>query len=162
MPPVKSNNLASTNDAPLPPVPDAEKVRKDYTSVGLSLKAHPLSFLRPSLDQMGAITAQEVKDEGRSPFGRRVAVAGLVLFRQRPGTAKGVMFMTIEDETGRVDLIVRPDVYDRFREGAVYARIVVAKGRVERRKSVVHVLAAEFADVGHLIDKFPALSRDFR
>ncbi|MEK6675408.1 MAG: error-prone DNA polymerase [Planctomycetota bacterium] len=147
---------------PLPTVPEIIKVQQDYRSVGLSLKAHPLSFLRASLAQKGIITAEEVKDDRRSRFGRRVAVAGLVLFRQRPGTAKGIMFMTIEDETGRVDLIVRPQIYERFREGAVYAKSVIVKGRVERRGLVVHVLATELEDMGSLVAELPSLSRDFR
>jgi error-prone DNA polymerase len=151
-----------TRQTELPDVPQVCNVQRDYATVGLSLKAHPLSFLRSSLTDAGIITAVEVKDERRSPFGRRVAVAGLVLFRQRPGTAKGVMFMTIEDETGRVDLIVRPDVYDRFREGAVYARMVIAMGRVERRGSVVHVLTSSFEDISSRITDLPSLSRDFR
>jgi error-prone DNA polymerase len=147
---------------PLPKVPELSKVQQDYRSVGLSLKAHPFSFLRASLAPRGVVTAEEVKDDRRSPFGRFVAVAGLVLFRQRPGTAKGIMFMTIEDETGRVDLIVRPQVYDRYREGAVYAKTVIVKGRVERRGTVVHVLATEFEDIGSLVAELPSLSRDFR
>jgi len=114
------------------------------------------------LTDAGIITAAEVKDPSRSRFGRKVEVAGLVLFRQRPGTAKGIMFMTIEDETGRVDLIVRPQVYERFREGAVYAKAVIVNGRVERRQSVVHVLATEFRDVTDLVKELPSLSRDFR
>ena len=108
------------------------------------------------------ITAAEAKDEKVSPFGRAVAVAGIVLFRQRPGTAQGVMFMTIEDETGRLDLIVRPDVYERFRDAAVYARAVVTRGRVERRGNVVHLLSRWFEDMERLAGDLPSLSRDFR
>lgn len=149
-------------DVPLPPIPPFDQVEKDYQRVGLSLKAHPLSFLRQMLARRGVITAAEAKDERRSPFGRRVAVAGLVLFRQRPGTAKGVIFMTLEDETGRVDLIVRPSVSQRYRGAAVYAKLVIAKGRVERQGRVVHVLPTEFTDIEHLVAALPSLSRDFR
>ena len=128
----------------------------------ISLKAHPLSFLRSMLRARRVITAAEAKDENVSPFGRMVAVAGIVLFRQRPGTAKGVMFMTIEDETGRIDLIVRPDVYERFRDAAVYAKLVIARGRVERRDGVVHLLSLAFEDVERHSENLPRLSRDFR
>jgi error-prone DNA polymerase len=146
----------------LPVVEPADDVTRDYCSVGLSLKAHPVSFLRPMLQSRRIITAAEAKDERRSPFGRFASVAGIVLFRQRPGTAKGVMFMTIEDETARLDLIVRPDVYERFRDAAVYAKLVIARGRIERRDSVVHLLAHSMEDIERLSEHLPRLSRDFR
>jgi len=146
----------------LPAVPLADDVTRDYRSVELSLKAHPLSFLRPMLKARRIVTAMEVKDEEVSPFGRWVCVAGLVLFRQRPGTAKGVMFMTIEDESGRVDLIVRPQIYERYREAAVYAQFVLAHGRIERRELVVHLLVGKFEDLGPMALDLPHLSRDFR
>ncbi len=162
--PLLDTKLVSHQTTPtqLPDVPPIGTVQRDYATVGLSLKDHPLSFLRSSLTDAGVITAGEVKDEHRSPLGRWVAVAGLVLFRQRPGTAKGIMFMTIEDETARVDLIVRPEVYDRFREGAVFAKTVLVKGRVERRGSVVHVRASSFEDISARFTELPYLSRDFR
>ncbi|MCO6436053.1 MAG: hypothetical protein J5J06_03095 [Phycisphaerae bacterium] len=146
----------------LPAVPPADDVTRDYCSVGLSLKAHPVSFLRERLSGLRVITAAEAKDERASPFGRRAAVGGVVLFRQRPGTAKGVMFMTIEDETARLDLIVRPEVYERFRDAAVYARLVIARGRIERRGSVVHLLVAGFENIEDWVADLPRRSRDFR
>lgn len=146
----------------LPAIPPEDDVTRDYQSVGRSLKAHPLSFLREMLTTRGVITAAQAKDEQRCPFGRTVSAAGIVLFRQRPGTAKGVMFMTLEDETARLDLIVRADVYERCRDAAVYARTVIARGRVERRDGVVHLLAADFEDIDTLCTNLPALSRDFR
>jgi len=153
---------SSASTAGLPSVSPSDDVTRDYCSVGLSLKAHPMSRLRAVVKARKVITAAEAKDENRSPRGRFVSVAGIVLFRQRPGTARGVMFMTIEDETGRIDLIVRPQDYERFREGAVYAKAVIVKGRVERRGSVVHVLAAEFRDISDWVKDLPRLSRDFR
>jgi len=146
----------------LPQACPGDEVTRDYQTVGLSLKAHPFLFMREELTSMGVLTASEVKDEQRSRFGRIVSVAGIVLFRQRPGTAKGVMFMTLEDETGRVDLIVRPRVYERYREAAVYSRIVLARGRVERKGQVVHVLVSEFQSIENLAAQLPRLSRDFR
>jgi len=150
------------SEVQLPAVPQVDEVTRDYGAVGLSLKAHPVSFLRPILKARRVITAAQAKDEQRTPFGLIVAVAGIVLFRQRPGTAKGVMFMTIEDETGRLDLIVRPDVYERFRDAAVYAKMVVARGRVERREKVVHLLSLAFEDLEQFSKKLPRQSRDFR
>jgi error-prone DNA polymerase len=72
------------------------------------------------------------------------------------------MFMTIEDETGRLDLIVRPDVYERFRDAAVYAKLIIARGRVERRGRVVHLLSLAFEDIERHAENLPRLSRDFR
>ncbi len=146
----------------LPVVSMVREVGKDYQTTGLSLKAHPVSFIRNVLKKMGVITAEEAKDARRSPFGRWVAVAGIVLFRQRPGTARGVMFMTLEDETGRVDLIVQPPIYKQYRPVAVYSKLVLARGRIERRGRVVHVLARAFEDMEPLVDDLPSLSRDFR
>ena len=146
----------------LPPIEEVEQVSLDYHTLGLSLKAHPLSFMRSRLSRRGVVTAVDAKDERRSPHGRRVAVAGMVLFRQRPGTAKGVMFMTLEDETGRVDLIVRPHIYERYREAAVYSRLVLAWGRVERKGRVVHVLVNVFENIEPWTPALPHLSRDFR
>lgn len=152
----------TSDEVSLPRADAAEEVTSDYRTLGLSLKAHPISFFRETLARHGAATAAEVKDERVNPHGRFVSVAGLVLFRQRPGTAKGVMFMTLEDETGRIDLIVRPGVYERYRVAAVYSKVVLARGRVERKGQVVHVLTAEFLDLEHLAEALPRASRDFR
>ncbi len=146
----------------LPSVSPRDDVTRDYGSVGLSLKAHPMSFVREKLRKKSVRTAATVKNDRKTPAGRRVAVAGIVLFRQRPGTAKGVMFMTVEDETGRADLIVRPNVYERDRNAAVYGKVVLARGRVERQGSVVHVLADKIEDIEALAGDLPTSSRDFR
>ncbi len=148
--------------AVIPTAFPALDVGQDYAAVGLSLKAHPVSFIRDRLARMGAITAAEVKDVRRTPTGRFVGVAGIVLFRQRPGTAKGVMFMTIEDETGRIDLIVRPDIYEQFRDAAVYAQLVFVRGRVERLGRVLHVMARQLKDIERATVELPRLSRDFK
>ncbi len=148
--------------AAIPAAPPALDVGQDYAAVGLSLKAHPVSFIREQLSRMGAMTAAQVKDSKGAPTGRLVTVAGIVLFRQRPGTAKGVMFMTIEDETGRVDLIVRPSVYERCRSAAVYAKLVRVRGKVERQGQVIHVLAHQLENIEQVTIELPRLSRDFR
>jgi error-prone DNA polymerase len=152
----------ATSPELLPEIPYSHQVAADYRIIGFSLKDHPLSFLREMLAERGVLAAIEAKDEIKSPFGRRVTVAGLVLFRQRPGTARGVMFMTLEDETGRIDLIVRPSVYEKFRDAAVYSKLALARGRVERHNGVVHVLATAFESLDHLATGLPSQSRDFR
>jgi|CXWL01.1.fsa_nt_gi error-prone DNA polymerase len=151
-----------SNKTTIPKTPPALDVGQDYAAVGLSLKAHPVSFIREQLSARGAITVAEVKDLQLTPTGKYVTVAGIVLFRQRPGTAKGVMFMTIEDETGRVDLIVRPNIYERYRDAAVYAKLVLVRGRVEHLGQVLHVMTRHMKDIERAAVELPRLSRDFR
>ncbi len=86
------------------------------------------------------------------PQGARVAVAGLVILRQRPGTAKGVIFLTLEDETGVVNIIVWRNIYERFRRAVVAGRMLRVTGRLQRAHGVTHVLAEEIEDVSHLLD----------
>ena len=147
--------------AALPPVAPPVQVVRDYHAVGLSLKAHPLSFMRDALRRRRILTAAQIRDERACPHGRYASVAGLVLFRQRPGTAKGVLFMTLEDETGRADLIIRPRVYQQNPAAALYGQIVIARGRVERDGRVVHILASRIEELTDKSLTLPAMSRDF-
>ncbi len=160
--PLLDETVPVVRDVSLPSVRAVDEVTRDYQMVGLSLKDHPMSFLRDVLESRGILTAGAVKDDRQIAHGRTVSVAGVVLFRQRPGTAKGVMFMTLEDETGRIDLIVRPNIYERHRNAAVYSKLVLVRGRVERQGLVVHVLATHLHDIEHLAKELPRLSRDFR
>ena len=86
------------------------------------------------------------------PGGARVAVAGLVLVRQRPGTAKGVIFVTLEDETGVCNVIVWRAIYERFRRAVIAARLLKVTGRVQRESGVTHIIAEEIEDLSHLLD----------
>ncbi len=139
-------------------MPLAQEVMTDYATAGLSLKQHPIALVRPTLDEMGIATAQQIRD---IPHGTWVRVAGLVLIRQRPGTASGIVFETIEDETGIVNLIVRPDVYERYRPAARHAALLRADGRIERQGQVVHVMVRRMFDLSHLIQGHRHTSRDF-
>ncbi len=137
--------------AALPRLTAAEEVVGDYQSIRLSLKGHPVAFLRERLAKAGAVTAgayQQMKDN------RRVAVGGVVLVRQRPGSAKGVVFLTLEDETAVANLVVWPDVFERLRPVAMGARMVLARGRVQRSEGVVHLVVEDLIDwtpmLGHL------------
>lgn len=129
----------SRGAASLPAVGLPQKVAYDYASTQLSLKAHPISFVRDAIREMGATEAVQLADEDRWPHGLAVAVAGLVLVRQRPGTAGGIVFMTLEDETGIANLIVSPGIYRRDRRVARHGVAVLARGRIERQGAVVHV-----------------------
>ncbi|HEY0052339.1 MAG TPA: OB-fold nucleic acid binding domain-containing protein, partial [Caulobacteraceae bacterium] len=129
--------------AALPATTASEEVVNDYQSIRLSLKGHPMAFLRERYAAEGAVTAQalaEVKD------GRRSAVAGVVLVRQRPGSAKGVVFLTIEDETGSANLVVWPDVFEAFRPVVMGARLVLIRGKVQRSEGVTHLVVETIED----------------
>jgi len=154
---------AAEREAPaaLPAVAPHDDVSNDYHAVGLSLKAHPLSFVREHLNEMGVTPSADLADEARCPRNHRVSVAGLVLVRQRPGTASGILFMTIEDETGVANLIVRPAIFDRFRRVARHARTIICTGTVERAGQVVHVLAKSLRALDGAAVPAAQKSRDF-
>jgi error-prone DNA polymerase len=124
----------------LPTVEELAGIAKDLDATGVSLKRHPMACLRQRLAKAGAVPCGWLRDERRLPSGRSVAVAGLVLVRQRPSTAKGIVFMTLEDETGVANLIFRPKVYERLRARVRDAPMLCVRGKVERRDGVVHVL----------------------
>ncbi len=145
----------------LPPIPLLQKVMQDYAATGLSLKAHPVSFLRPMLDRRGMVPNAQLRDEARCPAGATVAVSGIVLVRQRPGSARGVIFMTIEDETGVANLILRPRIFDRFRRAARHAVMLIARGRIERQGRVVHVMVQRLEELADRRRGPATRSRDF-
>jgi error-prone DNA polymerase len=142
----------------LPPMSLSQEVMTDYSKIGLSLKAHPLSLVRQTLAKMKLITAAQLQ---QLPQGRWVKIAGLVLVRQRPGTASGVVFATIEDETGAANLVIWSNIYDRFRGAARHATLLQADGYVERQGQVVHVMAKRLFDLSHLLREYNLRSRDF-
>ncbi|MCH8211884.1 MAG: error-prone DNA polymerase, partial [Planctomycetes bacterium] len=145
----------------LPPISQPRKVVQDYAAVGLSLKAHPISFIRLMLESRGAIEAAQLKDAKRYPQGMVVSVAGIVLVRQRPATASGIIFMTLEDETGISNLIIRPHIYERFRPAARHGVIILARGRVERQGEVIHILVDHVQRIEWPAEALQASSRDF-
>jgi error-prone DNA polymerase len=143
----------------LPAMPVCEHVVADYQTTRLSLKAHPMRFFRASLRAQGHVTAAEV---ARTANGRRVRIAGLVLIRQRPGSAKGVCFITLEDETGVANAVVWPNVFARDRAIVMAARLLVVEGRVQTDGRVVHVVAERLEDrtdaIGRMTDRRAAAS----
>ena len=147
--------------AELPGIRAGRQVLHDYQSVGLSLKAHPVSFLRSRLDERGATCNGDLRNAKRCPQGRPVVVAGIVLVRQRPGTASGVVFMTLEDETGIANLILWSKTYEKFRSVARLATSVMAFGHVERQGEVVHVHVAKLESMDEMLPDLDGLSRDF-
>ena len=139
-------NQPNKSTSHLPPVTDLAAVAHDYAAVGLSLKRHPMSCIRDRLAARGAVPCGALRDERLTPQGLRLAVAGVVLVRQRPATAKGILFMTLEDESGIANLIIRPKVYARCRKAARHSVILLARGIVERRDDVVHLLVHRVED----------------
>ncbi len=128
----------------LPEMPLGEHVVEDYASLSLTLKRHPLAFLRHELAQEGLVTAAEL---AHLPVDRRLSIAGIVLIRQRPGSANGVVFITIEDETGIANLIVWPQMLERFRRAALGATLLRCTGKLQREESVIHIVADRLDDL---------------
>jgi error-prone DNA polymerase len=120
------------------------EVIEDYAHIGLTLRAHPVSFLRPELAAKKIITCANATV---TPDRRKVTVAGLVLVRQRPGSAKGVMFITIEDETGTANLVIWPSLYEKQRQVVHGAHMLAVEGRVQREGLVVHIVADKLIDL---------------
>jgi len=133
-------------DVYLPPMPLGEHVVNDYATMRLSLKAHPVSFLRDKL-RTRQVEPNERLEALRD--GARVNLAGLVLVRQRPGTASGVIFATLEDETGVANIIVWPKVFERYRKTVLQARMLAVRGRVQKADNVIHVIADKLEDWTH-------------
>jgi error-prone DNA polymerase len=130
----------------LPAMPLCEHVVEDYVTTGLSLKDHPVRFFRERLLALGAIHNAQLRDEALSQD-VMVTVAGLVLVRQRPGTSKGVVFMTLEDETDIANVIVWPKVFERNRRTVMTSRFLAVRGRLQRAGLVIHVVAESFIDL---------------
>jgi error-prone DNA polymerase len=130
----------------LPEMPLSEHVVNDYQTIHLSLKAHPLAFMRMRLD------AERVTDNGKLKSikaGRFVSVAGVVLVRQRPGSAKGVVFLTLEDEFSVCNVVIWPDVLEAHRAIVMGARLMLIKGRVQKQGEIIHVVAHTIEDRTH-------------
>lgn len=132
----------------LTPMSEANEVVEDYRSVGLSLRRHPAAFLRPHLIHTGMIACADL---ATTRDGARVTVPGIVLVRQRPGSAQGVLFITIEDETGIANLIVWPSLFERQRRLILTAGMIAARGRVQREGIVIHVVAEHLTDLSDLL-----------
>jgi error-prone DNA polymerase len=130
-------------DPHLPAMALCEEVAHDYARLKLSLKAHPMAFFRPGFAARGVLRADALAS---ARLDRRVEVAGLVLVRQRPGTASGVIFMTLEDETGAINVIVWPKLFERTRKIVLGARLLWVRGKLQREGRVIHVIAEQLSD----------------
>ena len=144
-------------DLNLPPMLIGEHVVEDYRTLGLSLKTHPSALLRTALSERGVITADRLSSMTN---GKRVRVAGLVLVRQRPGTASGVIFMTLEDETHIANIVVWPRVFERFRTVVLGARLCGVDGVVQSERGVVHIVAERLHDFSPMLAQLSSTTLD--
>ncbi|WP_417797625.1 error-prone DNA polymerase [Terasakiella pusilla] len=138
----------------LPEMSIGEEVIEDYASLRLSLKAHPLLLLRDRLSQAGVRASKDLVNVANN---KKATVAGLIIARQRPGTASGVVFLTLEDETDVANIIVWPKVFEEYRRTLMSATLVAVKGKVQSGEGVIHVIAEELLDLSGLLQE---LSRD--
>ena len=142
------------------PAPSAgEEVVSDYRSVGLTLGAHPLALVRDRLRQQGVLDSRQLLE---LPHGRGAFAAGIVTQRQRPGTAKGTVFVTLEDEHGMVNVVVWPHLALRRRKALLGARLLAVRGRWEDVDGVRHLIARDLRDLTALLGQLHTTSRDFR
>ena len=130
----------------------------DYASLGLTLGRHPLALLRGRLARMRSITAEALH---RLPHGRMARVSGIVTGRQRPGTASGTVFVTLEDETGWVNVIVWPSLVEKQRRELLASRLLTVHGTLEREGEVAHLIARRLTDDSALLGELAIASRDF-
>ena len=134
----------------LPRMLPGEEVIHDYSTLSFSLKGHPLQFIRPMLDARRTTRSDQL---GEVTPGNRIEVAGLVLVRQRPGTASGVIFATLEDETGIANIVIWPHVFEKNRKTILGARMLAVRGKLQREGLVVHIIAEQLVDMtSHLLD----------
>lgn len=146
------------DDIHLPEPGMAEEVISDYRSTGLTLRAHPLSLLRGEAPFNRCARQTDLENLGNRRF---VRIAGLVTCRQRPGTASGVVFLTLEDETGNMNVIVWPGIQERYRQSLMTAQLLLVKGSLESREGVIHVIASALYDCSERLTSLTVSSRDF-
>jgi error-prone DNA polymerase len=132
----------------LPPMAPGDHVIADYQTLRLSLRAHPVSFLRADFDRQNIVTAAKL---AHLPDGALIDIAGVVLVRQRPGTARGVIFMTIEDETGHANAVVWERTFNRYRKVVIGSRLVLIRGRLQRQENIIHIIADSLKDLSPLL-----------
>ncbi len=144
----------------LPAPLETDDLRADYTSLGLTLGRHPMAMLRETGEPFSQCkTAKELEDLGH---GRFVQVSGIVTGRQRPSSASGVLFLTLEDETNNINVVIWTRILEQYRSAVVQGRLLKIKGVVERKDSVIHVIAGHVEDLSQYLEHFALKSRDFR
>jgi error-prone DNA polymerase len=136
-----------------------QEVLADYRTQGLSLRAHPISFLREQLDKRRCVPHARLST---LKTGRWTRIGGIVLLRQRPGTAKGITFATLEDETGVANIVIHPAIWQRYRDVARASKAWIVEGRLEVQGKIVHLVAARLIDLTSELGEIALKSRDFQ
>jgi error-prone DNA polymerase len=130
---------ADSHAAKITPASEQREMFQDYASTGFSLRAHPVQYLRDYLTQRRVCTAETLSLTHGIPVSTKVSAAGLAITRQRPGTAKGVVFITLEDETGSLNLIIRPALFEQHHKTIMHANMLLARGKLERIGEIVYI-----------------------
>lgn len=156
--PLFAGMITSAEEIVLPPMSELQEVIFDYKMLGLSLKQHPMAFLRDDLRQQSYFSTHNL---AKLANGQAVKVAGVVIIRQRPPTAKGVIFQTIEDENGFANIVIWPKVYETYKAEALFSTVVAVEGRLQRQGKVIHVIAEVIRDIAGQLNTFVSPSRDF-
>jgi error-prone DNA polymerase len=157
-PPLLANAPINEQPVSLAPPTEGETVVADYASVGLTLGPHPVALLRPELRKMRLLSAEEIR---HVPHGTMARAAGIVTCRQRPGTASGVVFVTLEDETGYINVVVWGRSAAAQRRVLLGAQLMAVHGHVEREGEVIHLIAGKLVDHSRLLGSLLTRSRDF-
>jgi len=150
-------NDAAEKNIKLPEMPLSEHVVHDYSSMSLSLKAHPVSFLREKLDLLRVVATASLS---KAKDGDTVRVAGLILVRQRPGTASGICFITLEDETGTANLVVFQKLFDQYRKEIIQSRLLMVEGKLQVEGEVIHVIVRKCFDISKLLNQLVNQKRE--
>jgi error-prone DNA polymerase len=158
LPPLLATAAAAEESVDLVAPREGAEILDDYRSTGLTLRRHPVALLRKRLHKEKVRSATELS---KLRHGTRVRVAGIVMFRQRPQTASGLMFMTLEDETGTVNLIVPAPFLESHRDALIGTQFIIVDGRLENAEGVIHVMLQDVVDRSSWIGGLPYLSRDF-
>jgi error-prone DNA polymerase len=146
----QSSESQHENQIALPLMTQAEHVVQDFAVTGLSLKAHPVSFVRYELDQLGVTPTGKVKEMKN---GDKIKVAGIITVRQHPGTAKGVLFITIKDETGFSNLVVWANLFEKYRKEILQSRLLMVEGQLQIEGEVIHVVVKRCFNLNKLLNK---------
>ena len=143
----------------IPKATPIDNAHADYASTGLTLGPHPLALIRSTLSELGLSTREELY---RQSHGKIAKVAGLVIARQRPASANNVTFVTLEDETGSINLVVWKNIAEQYASILLDASVIGASGKIQRKGDVLHLLTDQLIDLSYLIDNLTIQSRDFR
>jgi error-prone DNA polymerase len=137
---------------------EGEDILTDYASTGLSLRRHPLALLRQRLDKLGATRSEDLWELGNKV---KAKTAGIVTSRQRPGTASGVMFFTLEDESGYINTVIWPSLIERYRHFIISVKLLEVSGEIQQQDGVLHLIAEQLVDRSIWLRDMKLRSRDF-